>query len=104
MNEAATLALASGAGVLLGAAFFGGLWCTVRRGLSSRRPALLFLGSLLLRTGVVLAGFHLVAGGRWSRLLACLLGFVVARIIVTHLAGPPVERHDSPVEVAGRAP
>jgi F1F0 ATPase subunit 2 len=49
MNETVILVLAGGAGVLLGAFFFGGLWWTVRRGLSSKRPAFWFLGSLLLR-------------------------------------------------------
>jgi hypothetical protein len=39
MNETAILVLSGGAGVLLGALFFGGLWWTVRRGLSSKRPA-----------------------------------------------------------------
>ena len=35
MNETLTLALAWSAGVLLGAIFFGGLWWTVRKGVSS---------------------------------------------------------------------
>ena len=46
---------------LLGAIFFGGLWWTVRKGVASRRPALWFLGSLLLRTSIALAGFYVVA-------------------------------------------
>jgi F1F0 ATPase subunit 2 len=70
---------------LLGVFFFGGLWWTVRRGLSSKRPASLFLGSLLLRTSIILAGFYFVSGGHWDRLLACLLGFVIARFLVTRL-------------------
>jgi F1F0 ATPase subunit 2 len=45
----------------------------------------LFLGSLLLRTSIALAGFYFVSGGHWERLLACLLGFVIARLIVTRL-------------------
>ena len=68
------------AGMLLGAIFFGGLWWTVRKGVSSPRPALWFLGSLLLRTSIALAGFYFVSGGHWERLLACLLGFVIARL------------------------
>jgi F1F0 ATPase subunit 2 len=48
------------AGVLLGAIFFGGLWWTVRKGVSSKRPALCFFGSLLLRTSIALAGFYFV--------------------------------------------
>jgi F1F0 ATPase subunit 2 len=85
MNETVILVLSGGAGVVLGAVFFGGLWWTVRRGLSSKRPALWFFGSLLLRTSIALAGFYLIARGHWERLLACLLGFVMARLIVTRL-------------------
>lgn len=84
-NQAQVLALvlAGLGGCLLGALFFFGLWWTVRKGISSKRPVLWFLGSLLLRTGIVLAGFFLISGGRWERLLACLLGFVSARFLVT---------------------
>ena len=73
------------AGGLLGAIFFGGLWWTVRRGVSSQQPALWFLGSLLARLSVALAGFYFVSGGHWERLVACLLGFVTARLAVTRL-------------------
>lgn len=85
MNEASRLALALVAGVFLGAVFFGGLWWTVRRGVSSRQPALWFFGSLLLRTGLALGGFYLVSGGDGQRLLLCLLGFVIARLAATRL-------------------
>jgi len=78
-------------GVLLGAMFYGGLWWTVRRGVSSKRVALWFFGSLLLRTGLALAGFYVVADGDWQRLLLCLLGFVVARLAVTWLTRPAGE-------------
>ena len=61
MNETLILVLAWAAGGLLGAFFFGGLWWTVRKGASSQRPALWFFGSMLLRSGVVLIGFYLVA-------------------------------------------
>lgn len=85
MNEAMQPALALLAGILLGALFFGGLWWTVQKGLASPRPAQWFIGSLLLRTALVLAGFYFVAGGDWKRMLACLLGFIIARVIVTRL-------------------
>ena len=87
MNETLSLVLALVAGVLLGVIFFGGLWWTVSRGLSSKRPALWFFGSLLLRTSIALAGFYFVSGSHWERLLLCLLGFVIARLIVTRLTG-----------------
>ncbi len=92
MIEALGLALAAAAGVLLGAIFFGGLWWTIQRGLSSKQPALLFLGSLLLRTGIVLAGFYLMSAGHWRRLLACLIGFVAARVAVVRLTPPHLEQ------------
>lgn len=104
MNEWLTLALALATGLLLGAFFFGGLWWTVRKGVSSKRPALLFLASLLLRTGVVIAGFYVASDGHWQRLLACLLGFAITRFIVTRLVGPPVEYHNSAAREAGHAP
>ena len=104
MNEWLTLALAGMAGLLLGAVFFGGLWWTVRLGVASRRPALLFLGSLLLRTAVVVAGFYFVGDAHWQRLLACLFGFVIARIIVTRFAGPPLEHYNTPTKEPGHAP
>jgi len=91
MNETSTLMLAWATGVLLGVVFFGGLWWTVRRGVSSPRPALWFFGSLLLRMGIALTGFYFVFGGHWERLLLCLLGFILARLVVMRLTRPPGE-------------
>jgi F1F0 ATPase subunit 2 len=92
MNETESLLLALLVGALLGAAFFGGLWWTIVRGLSSRRAAVWFIGSLLLRTAITLAGFYLVArddwgAAAWERLLACLVGFLAARLMVRRLVG-----------------
>ena len=85
MNETLSLVPALLTGVLLGAMFFGGLWWTVQKGVSSKRSALWFFGSLLLRTSIALAGFYFIARGHWERMLVCLLGFVIARLIVTRL-------------------
>jgi F1F0 ATPase subunit 2 len=85
MNEPLILVLALATGALLGTIFFGGLWLTVQKGLSSKRPALWFFGSLLLRTSIALVGFYFIARGHWERLLVCLLGFVIARLIVMQL-------------------
>jgi F1F0 ATPase subunit 2 len=94
-SDVLALVLAGVAGLLLGAMFFGGLYLTVRQGVSSRSPALWFFGSLVVRMGIALAGFYFVSDGSWQRLVACLLGFVVARLVVTWLTRPP-ERPAAP--------
>jgi len=85
MNEAPILILALLAGGALGTIFFGGLWWTIRGGLPSHAPALWFLASFTVRTGVVLGGFFLVTRGDWRNALACMLGFLGARAAVTWL-------------------
>lgn len=88
MSESFTLLLAGIGGGMLGAIFFGGLWWTVRKGLSSEHPACWFLGSMLLRTGIALAGFIWISNQQLGRLLVCLLGFVVARFVVMQITRP----------------
>ena len=89
MIDFVSLALACAAGALLGALFFGGLWWTVRQGVSSQWPALWFLGSTLLRMGITLTGFYFIGRGNWQRWLLCLCGFVLARLLVQRLTRAP---------------
>jgi F1F0 ATPase subunit 2 len=98
------LVLAWLAGTVLGALFFGGLWWTVRQSVASARPALWLFASLLLRMSVVLAGFYVVADAHWQRLLACLLGFVMARLAVTWLTRPAPENQTRPEQETSHAP
>jgi F1F0 ATPase subunit 2 len=105
MNDLLGFALALSVGALLGAFFFGGLWWTVQQGLVSDQPAFWFLGSLLLRTGVLLAGFYFVSQGDLSRLGMCLLGFLIARVIVVRrLAGTPTNEQTPSKEDPSNAP
>ena len=104
MNDVFPLAMAGVAGLFLGAMFFGGLWWTVRKGMSSTRPALWFFGSLLLRMSLALAGFYFVGRGHWERLVACLLGFVTARLVVTWLTRPSGEDSNHTPQEASHAP
>jgi F1F0 ATPase subunit 2 len=104
MNNVLFLALALMAGLLLGAIFFGGLWWTVRKGISSKSPALWFLGSMVLRMGIVLAGFYFIGRGDWQRLVVCMLGFIIARIIVMRLTRTPIEHGNSQVKEVNHAP
>ena len=85
MDEIRILALAFATGILLGSFFFGGLWWTVKRGVVSKRPALWFFGSLIVRMGITLVGFYLITQGHWERTILCLVGFMVARVLVTRV-------------------
>ena len=105
MGDVPELALALFVGALLGAFFFGGLWWTVEKAVKSERPALWFVGSLLLRTGVIVAGFYVVAQNHWTRLVVCLLGFLVARVIVVkRLTRAPVDEMTQLEEETSDAP
>lgn len=99
MNDSLNLVFALVAGIMLGAIFFGGLWWTVRKGVSSKHPAFWFFGSMLLRMCIVLLGFYFILGDNWQRLLAGLLGFIVARLIVMRLTRVVAQ----PSQLAGEA-
>ena len=72
-------------GLFLGTLFFGGLWFTVKKAVASKTPAVWFVGSFLFRTGITLLGFYYTSLGNWQRLLICMLGFIVARLVITYL-------------------
>lgn len=82
MNELIQLVPAALAGVALGVLFFAGLWWTTQKGLLSNQPALWFSVSLLVRTVLMLAGLYYIGIDHWQRLIACLAGVVIARIIL----------------------
>ena len=82
MSEIAKVLAAFLAGMLLGVFFFGGLWWTVRKTLSSPQAALWFSGSFLARTAVTLTGFYFAAQGDWRRMAGCIAGFLGARLFV----------------------
>ena len=82
MNEVAVLAGALAAGIALGLVYFWGLWMTVKGIPGARHPALMMASSFILRNAVCVAGFLVVSGGHWERLLAALVGFVAIRMIL----------------------
>jgi F1F0 ATPase subunit 2 len=104
MNEALPLVLAWIAGGALGVFFFGGLRWTVQKSLAAAKPALWVFGSLLLRMGVTLAGFYLIAGDDWQRMLSCLVGFVMARQVVIRLTRLSGVSQVHPIREADHAP
>ncbi|MDT7829868.1 ATP synthase subunit I [Pricia sp. S334] len=92
MNEILGLLPAVLAGAVLGTLFFGGLWVTIRLGLRSNRTGLIFAGSAIIRMAMVVVGFYYVGANSWQKMLACLGGFLIARIVITRIT----QKQDSP--------
>ena len=89
MSEAPLLLASLSIGVLLGLAFFGGLWLTINGLDRAEHPARRMLASLLLRFCVAIAGFYLlVRFGGWQHVLAGGAGFVIARFLVMRATRP----------------
>lgn len=83
-------------GSLIGSAYFGELYLTIKRLPDSRRPEILVLVSFLVRIGVTGFIFYLlIADGEWQRLPIALIGFILARIVITRWLGTPQPRTDS---------
>ncbi|MEO7091734.1 MAG: ATP synthase subunit I [Polyangiales bacterium] len=76
-------------GLLLGVFFYGGLWLTIRRAVSSTHAALWFPPSMLARSGLTVAGFYFVSRAHWEMLPACLLGFFVTSVVLARWARAP---------------
>jgi F1F0 ATPase subunit 2 len=89
MNNMVLIILSLIVGFLLGLFFFGGLWWTTRKGILSKTPAVWFVGSLLIRLSITLGGIYIISRDHWERMLICLLGFIIARTLVTKLTQVP---------------
>ena len=85
MSGIGTVIGALAAGMGLGTLFFGGLWWTVRRGLTATNPALWFGLSALVRVAITVTGLYYIARSGWPSLLACLCGLLIARVAVMRL-------------------
>ncbi len=86
--DAAGIALAGGAGALIGLFYFSGLWWTIKKLPFRKKPALWVFVSLLVRMAAALLGFYLAAGGDWMRFAACLAGFIAARMVLVRRIQP----------------
>ena len=82
------VAIAAAAGAVAGTLYFGGLWLTVRRLPTVRRPLLLSLGSLAVRTAVTVAIIFLAARHHWLLLVTCMAAVVASRTVLVHVLGP----------------
>lgn len=74
-------------GGVAGSLYFSGLWYTLHWLPTARRPALLLIGSFLLRLTLLLGILSLLAGSHWSSLLSALAGFLLVRTLLVRRWG-----------------
>lgn len=67
------------AGLILGLAYFAGLWLTTQRLKGARSPGLMLAASWVIRLGLLLGGAYAVTRGAPGSLAAFLIGFWIAR-------------------------
>ena len=70
-------------GIALGLFFYGGLWFTVRRLMTTEHPVLLALGSFWIRVLAVLAAFVLLTRTGFECVAIAMAGFIFGRLAVS---------------------
>ena len=103
INNLFLLLLASIGGGFLGVFYFAGLRWTLRKSIDSRSATLWFSLSFLLRSGVCIFGIYWLGANDVLRILACLGGFIVARMIVLKMTDDLAFVRDPEANEAGRA-
>lgn len=77
-------------GMILGGLYLWGLWWTVRQVTATGNRSLLLI-SFVVRAGLLLTGLWYLSTFGTQALIASLLGFLLARWIVTRIAGTGAE-------------
>lgn len=82
------IAAAVVAGLIAGAAYFGGLWWTVSRLSTARNPLAFYLGSLAIRSALALFVFYLfLTNFGVARLMVVIAAFLLIRIVMVRVLG-----------------
>ena len=71
------------AGLIIGAAYFAGLWFTVRRLTDTGLAPLWLFVSAVVRLAFLICALFWIMDGRGDKLLAALAGVIVARLVAT---------------------
>jgi F1F0 ATPase subunit 2 len=87
MNPWPLLVLSFFGGALLGAFYFHSLWNTVKKATDEGKHGMSLITGYFIRTSIVLAGFYIIMSGRWERIVAALIGFILMREIMKHVLG-----------------
>ena len=82
LHRAMALTFALAVGLALGALFFGGLWLTVQSS-TARQSPFLFLASFLVRSAVLLSGLWWIGEDDFAMLVACGIGVLATRFVLT---------------------
>lgn len=84
MGDVSTLGIVAAfvVGAGLGAFFFVGLKMTIARLPTARRPVLLVLSSMIVRTVVTVAVFVWIGNGQWQRYVAAIVAFIAVKLIL----------------------
>lgn len=89
METLAAYIVPAAAGIILGFAYFGGLWLTMQALPSTRHPALLVIGSYLSRLAMAFASLLAIALlGGWKPLLVSMGGFLLVKVVLAWSLGP----------------
>jgi len=74
-------------GAAIGAIYFAGLWETVRKLSETNKPFRRVVLSFALRMILLISGFYLVMQGEWERLVAAMIGLILAREFLVRKLG-----------------
>lgn len=72
-------------GSTVGWLFYGGLWLTVCKVVTTKRHPLWLPASLLARTIITLVVFFLIFAANSKNFAYCIVGFILARLLVLQL-------------------
>lgn len=82
MNSALSLLAPFAVGLVVGLAFFGGLWLTVRRLDRMKNPGPVIFLSSILRIALAMAAILWVSRDGLPAIGSCLAGFLLARFFL----------------------
>ena len=82
------LLVAGASGAVLGGIYFGGLWLTVRRLPTARRPVVCWVASFAGRALVTALGLYWAAEGQGEKMAAALAGLLLVRLILVRALAP----------------
>jgi len=103
MNSAAAVGVGVLSGFVVGLAFFRALLWTTERLVVTQRPGVLLASSTLVRMALAGLAFVLIARLGAAGLVAALVGFVVARVMVVRRSEAAMAPSTAPFGSSDRA-